>query len=438
MPPAHRQAPGRGLMHRLIENRLIYGQLLEIAAPHLVERYDKALAGFGLPKSGLDKFHIDMAGFSPEVADRLGDWQYLDPNGVNRRFIILTPEQMELPVVHSAFSNTEDLLYQFFEKNARALLALTIKDVLFGEIEDSVFEVRDIDDLLSIEQVEFRVQTASDLLGKTAELQLLIDRLLKEPDAWRDDAMLERMVGYAGTTGDIRQNELLPKEVVFRQNTFWTSHFGGVYVFVEDRQTTVICDASAKGFRRSRPWQVAYIDIGDDESVHRFLAESGRIDPPRGSWIERSGLLDERALMIAAWLAVRDNPAVDLSAVDPRWAANWATRHHRLVESEGSLPLLNRVKRDVANWSEVDTSHVAPRERFLISRANPEHPDFFLTNRLISEFLPFDFMTRFVFNKPGFYADYQSWPESYRDYVVHSIRGRYLPDKKALRRKLYK
>jgi hypothetical protein len=254
-------------MQRLIENKLIHGQLLEIAEPHLVERYNQALEGFSLKRVKLKKF-------SPEVAKELGDPQYLDPNGVNRRFIILTPDQIDLPVINSAFSNTEDLLYQFIEKNAKALFAITIKDVLYGEIEDSVFEVKDIEDLLSIEQVEFRVSTATNLLGKTSELQLMVDRLLKEPDAWRDDEMLSRMVEHAKTTGDIRENALVPKEVLFLQRTFWTSHFGGVYVFIEDAQTTVISNPSAKGFRRSRPWQVAYIDINDHASVWRFLVES--------------------------------------------------------------------------------------------------------------------------------------------------------------------
>ncbi|HSO48680.1 MAG TPA: DUF6638 family protein, partial [Rhizobiaceae bacterium] len=290
-------------MQRLIENKLIYGQLLEVSEPHLVARYNQALEGLSLKPVKLDKFRIDMTGYSPEVADALGDTQYLDPNQVNRRFIILTPEQIDLPVINTAFSNTEDLLYQFFEKNAKALFAITIKDVLYGEIEDSVFEVKDIEDLLSIEQVEFRVSTPTNLLGKTTELQLMIDRLLKEPEAWRDNAMLEKMAEHAKSTGDIRENALVPKEVIFRQSTFWTSHFGGVYIFIEDGQTTVIGNPAAKGFRRTRPWQVAYIDIKDHARVYDFLAGSGRIDPPRGSWIEKSGLIEDRALMLATFMA---------------------------------------------------------------------------------------------------------------------------------------
>src|SRR5690606_29791460 len=138
------------------DNDLIYGRLLPVGEPHLVERYNKALVAFGLKPTALASFEIDRSGFSPQIAAELGDPNYLDPNEINRRFIILTPAQQDLPVVHTAFSNTSQLLYEFFDRNARAIDALTIKDVIYGEIEDSVSKVEDIEDLLSINQVEFR------------------------------------------------------------------------------------------------------------------------------------------------------------------------------------------------------------------------------------------------------------------------------------------
>ena len=136
-------------------------------------------------------------------------------------------------MVHTAFSNTSQLIYEFMTSNQRAIDALTIKDVIYGEIEDSVAKVESIEDLLSINQVEFRVLSAEDVLGKAAELGTLVDRLKQEPDAWRDNAMLARMVELAKVTGDIRENALVPDQVIFRHNAFWTSHFGGLYVFVD-------------------------------------------------------------------------------------------------------------------------------------------------------------------------------------------------------------
>src|SRR5262245_55037841 len=186
----------------LRDNELIYGRLLGIGEPHLIERYNKALVAFGLKPTALASFDIDRTGFSPQVAEELGDYQYLDPNEVNRRFIILTPSQIDLPVVHTAFSNTSQLVYEFMTKNQRAIDALTIKDVIYGEIEDTVSKVEDIEDLISINQVEFRVLSAEDVLGKASELGRLVDRLKQEPEAWRDDKLLERMVELAKVTGD--------------------------------------------------------------------------------------------------------------------------------------------------------------------------------------------------------------------------------------------
>jgi hypothetical protein len=164
-------------MNLLRENELIYGRLLPVVEPHLIQRYNKALAAFGLKPTVLEGFDIDRTGFSPQVAEELGDEHYLDPNQVNRRFIILSPQQAALPVVHTAFSNTAELLHEFYARNARAIDALTIKDVIYGEIEDQVSEVDDIEDLLSISQVEFKVLSAEDVLGKAAELGRLVDRL---------------------------------------------------------------------------------------------------------------------------------------------------------------------------------------------------------------------------------------------------------------------
>jgi len=424
-------------MDLLRDNELIYGRLLPVEEPHLVERYNKALTAFGLPATKRSSFEIDRTGFSPQIAEELGDPLYLDPNEVNRRFIILTPAQIDLPVVHTAFSNTSQLIYEFMSKNQRAINALTIKDVIYGEIEDSVNKVEDIEDLLSINQVEFRVLSAEDVLGKAAELGKLVDSLKREPDAWRDDAMLNRMVDLAKVCGDIRENALVPDQVIFRHNAFWTSHFGGLYIFVDPDMTTVITSPSAPGFRRSRPWQVSYLPIDDADRVFAFLAESGRIELPRASWIEPSGYLEHRAEMLVSSLIHADEPDADFSRIDKVWLQTWIHRHADLIQKDGTFPFLNAAKREIAQLGQLRMADVFPRHRFLVMRARPDHPDAWLTNRLISEFVPFDFVARYVFNKQGFYRDYEAYGESFRTYVVNTLKTSYLKDKQALRTRLY-
>ncbi len=424
-------------MELLRENNLIFGSLYLVNEPHLIERYNRALEAFGLVRSKLDEFEIDMTGFSPQVAEELDDTFYLDPAGINRRFIILTPDQSELPIVHTLFSNTEDLMVKFFERNARALYALTIKDVVFGEIEDSVFSVDNIEDLLAIEQVEFKVSTPSNLLARASELKIMIERLRKEPNAWRDDALLKRMVSTVSVTGDIRTNSLLPDEVIFRHNTFWTAHFGGMYVFIDEDTTTVIGDPNAPGFRRSRPWQVSYLDINDRRRVFDFLVSTRRIELPRGSWIERTGLLDKRAQMVALWLAKELEPELNFNRTDWRWIKSWVGQNSKLVDNEGSIPLISWVVAQLSNWSGLDMDEIHPDHRFVLCRAMPGHEDQFLINRLISEYLPFDYMMRYIYNKFAFYEEYKSWPKSYQEYVVSEIAQKYLPDRAGYRQQIF-
>ena len=54
----------------LRDNELIYGRLLTVDEPHLIERYNKALVAFGLKPTKLKSFQIDRTGFSPR--DRRG------------------------------------------------------------------------------------------------------------------------------------------------------------------------------------------------------------------------------------------------------------------------------------------------------------------------------------------------------------------------------
>ena len=424
-------------MDLLRDSELIYGRLLQIEEPHLIERYNKALAAFGLPATAREKISIDRTGFSPEVAEDIGDIHYLDPNQINRRFIILTPQQVTLPVVHTAFSNTSQLLYEFLTANARAINALTIKDVIYGEIEDSVAKVEDIEDLLSINQVEFRVLSAEDVTGKAAELATLIDRLKQEPEFWRDTAALEHMVDLAKITGDIRENALVPEQVIFRHNAYWTSHFGGLYVFVDPGMTTVISDPSAPGFRRSRPWQVSYLLLHDAERVYDFLVSTGRVELPRASWIEESGYLEHRAEMVVRNLIRKAEPGRDLGKVDRVWLQTWIHGHADLIAEEGTFPFLNAAKREIAQLGQMRMEEVRPDRRFLLIRAKPDHADAWLTNRLISDFVPDDFMARYVFNKQGFYRDYEGFDPVWRRHVVETLKDTYLKDKAAFRARLY-
>jgi hypothetical protein len=249
--------------------------------------------------------------------------------------------------------------------------------------------------------------------------------------------MLTRMVDLAKVCGDIRENALVPDQVIFRHNAYWTSHFGGLYVFVDPDMTTVIGDPAAPGFRRSRPWQVSYLSINDADKVFKFLAGTGRIELPRASWVESSGYLEHRAEMVVRSLIRDTEPNRNLTDVDKVWLQTWIHGHADLITSDGNFPFLNAAKREIAQLGHLKIEDVPPRQRFLVVRGKPDHPDAWLTNQLISDFVPQDFVSRYVFNKPGFYKDYDGYSDAWRSHVVDVLKTTYLKDKVAFRTRLY-
>ena len=173
------------------------------------------------------------------------------------------------------------------------------------------------------------------------------------------------------------------------------------------------------------------------KSVFRFLVDSGRIELPRGSWIERTGLLNMRSQMVVLWLARELEPELNFNQATQSWTKSWIARNAGLVENEGSIPLIAWASAKLSDWSELDMNEINPQHRFVLCRAMPEHKDRFLINRLISEYLPFDYMMRYIYNKPAFYKEYESWPESFREFAVEEISRNYLSDRAGYRQRYY-
>ena len=141
-------------MKRLIQKGLMFGNLIEVISPALVERYNRALEHLTGKTTQLTDFHIDISGYSPEIGDELGDQLYLNHAGVNRQFILLTTEQKRSPLLNTKFSTSRGILRQFIEENEAQLFALTAKDAVAGELVNSVYDVSSPARLFDIRSVE--------------------------------------------------------------------------------------------------------------------------------------------------------------------------------------------------------------------------------------------------------------------------------------------
>ena len=167
-------------MNRLIAKGLMFGNLVEVSSPQLVDRYNRALKHLAGKTTKLKDFHIDLSGYSPEIGDELGDPLYLNPNGANRQFILLTTAQKEAPLLNIKFSTSRGILTEFIDKNEAQLFALTARDAVAGELQGSVYAVDSPAKLFDMRQVTVEADTIGGHVADAAKLAALIEQFRRE------------------------------------------------------------------------------------------------------------------------------------------------------------------------------------------------------------------------------------------------------------------
>jgi len=280
----------------------------------------------------LTEFHIDIVGASPEIAHELDDELYLNPHGANQMFILLSTDQKTAPLLNSQFSTSRSILRQYIEENENQ-----------------------------------------------------IDRFTTDDDAWWDDVLIAEMIELAKRTGNIQRNPVKLDSKIYTQGNYFTSHFGGVYVFRDTNVPTIVAREKIEGL--------------DDADVDQVL-----------TFDDREG--------IANWL--RDEGLSQLIVQRP---------------SQDSA-LIIRQKMD---FIVVATAANHDHDLAGLSRQNmrTQHKDRDLVNMLLTDLSRLDFRQLFICHKSLFYDAYQSWSDQKKDFVVRFLNQEYAMDKSGAREALF-
>ena len=418
-------------MKRLIEKGLMFGNLVHIQAPSMVERYNRALEHLAGKRTALTDFHVDISGFSPEIGEELDDPLYLNRNGVNRQFILLTTDQKTAPLLNAKFSTSRSILRSFIEENERQLFALTAQDAVAGELVNSVFSVRDPARLFDIRRVEIEADTTTGTVRAAEQLGQLSDRFLQEEDAWFDDVLIARMISTAKRTGDVTRNPVRLKTMSFRQENFWTAHFGGLYVFRGVDHPACLA-AGPKAALEGLPGEVFSL-TQQRNRVARFLEQNGLVEPiVKARGIDAAAILRQKMDFIVVDAA--QESGVDLQGATRRDIRALARDHaEALPEEYHALRLLLAWAEDGGRWPRISSDHPA---YFYTLRA-ADHADRDLVNMVLAELSPKDVRQLFICHKELFYRLYSGWGETKKAYVADFLAREYQVDKAGARQALF-
>jgi len=419
-------------MKRLIEKGLMFGGLIEVNSPALVERYNRALKQLTGKVTQLADFHIDLSGYSPEVGDELGDHRYLNANGCNRQFILLSLEQKHAPLLNIAFSTNRLILKTFIESNESELFALTARDAVAGELANSVFEISSPARLFDIRKIVIEADTTQSHVADAHTLAGKIDEFRSRRDAWWDDVLIAQMIGLAKRTGDVTRNPVALKRMVFDHGDFWTSHFGGSYVFHTLKKKFVIA-AQPAAFTEDPKIEATIIGMDQPNSIARALEQNGLIEPiVKARNVDAAAILRQKMdfILIDA-AATRELDIGKATRADLRAIARQLGRS--LPEAFLGLGDLVRWVEGGGTWPRITSEHPA---YFYTFRGAPG-PNRDLANMLLAELTPLDVRQLFICHKELFYKLYRTWSEPRQQHVADFLQREYQVDKAGTRAALF-
>ncbi len=418
-------------MMRLLKAGLMYGDLFRVDTPSMVERYNTALESLTGKRTTLTDFMVDISGYAPEIGDEFGDPLYLNPNGVNRQFILLSTAQKSCPLLNAQFSTSHAILRQFIVDNESQLFALTARDAVAGELTNSVLKINEPAQVFDIRKIVVDADTSKSHLKDAAKLQARIEEFQKRPDAWWDDVLIADMITLSKRTGDVTRNPIMFSQTTYEKKNFFTQHFGGIYAF---RDLPIPAAITRNPKEKLGKLPVANVlDFDDRGKIVSFLAENDlteSIIDARG--LDEIELIRDRLEFMAAWVAASAGETlVGLSSSEHK------ALHRRYLSS---LPEAYHGLHDIMRWLDqggrkprINANHPAA---FYTLRAR-QGPDKDLVNMLLAELCPMDFRQLFICNKEAFYAAYQTWPDPYCDYVVETLQNTYVVDKASMRSALF-
>ncbi|MFT6452257.1 MAG: hypothetical protein ACJA06_001753 [Halocynthiibacter sp.] len=418
-------------MKRLIKKGLMFGNLVAVDSPALVERYNRALKHLTGRETKLTDFYIDISGYSLEIGEELKDPLYLNPNGCNRQFILLSIAQKTAPLLNAKFSSARQILRDYIDLNEAELFALTARDAVAGELVNSIYDLSDPARLFDIRRIKVEADTTGNTVAEAKILAEKIDRFKNEEDAWFDDVLIAQMIELASETGDVLKNPIALTPLSVDEQNFWTSHFGGLYIFrdVEHPAAISVEPSEALG---SLPIAKVF-DLTDRNAVARFLELNELVEPiVRARGIDAAAVLGQKMDFILVDVAAELGHDVghasrrDLRMLAQKIGADLPAEFH-------GLAALKRWAESGGAWPKISSENPA---YFYTLRARPG-PVQAIVNQLLSELSPLDIRQLFICHKELFYKTYRGWSTSKRGYVADYLEREYQIDKAGAREALF-
>lgn len=391
----------------------------------LVERYNQCLAHMGIAPTQLTAFHVDMIGWSPEIAEEKADMYYLSHGFANALGIILSIEQSRLALYLPYYSFIRQILAQFYQQSYHAIIDMTTQTGICLDIENQLSHYHSPNDLFMLNHFEVVPATPIQLTESARAQKQLIVEFEADDDLWMDVHARQAIIDSAKQLGDLRFRQVEINPLHFNcVRSYFSLMFGGVYVFKQlqhwglSERMLVVLDEQ----------QLAQVGGGVDayyvgqRELISILLDKALVTIPSEYYLTQLNRLDEVKAYILADTICYLNPEMDYLGLSPLLKKKYIHQYHDDLPSAYFEIEKMRADGQIMPIEQMSYLTLCMMVRPNEALAEDEKA---VIHSLLGYLNPQNVIQLYQYNKAYFYQCYNSWTESKRAWVIDYIQANY-------------
>ncbi|WP_296316779.1 DUF6638 family protein [Winogradskyella sp. UBA3174] len=407
-------------MNKLKQVNLYRSELIPVSGK-LVERYNKCLKTLGFSETKLTSFSIDGVGWSPEVAEEKNDVQYLNHGDANPHGIIISPLQKGKPVYLPFHSFDREMMQQVFRTHGQKINDITRDSAICIDFDQDIDVFYEPLDVLKYDDVSITFRLIDNLEGKQKEQLRLIEKF-KTGNNFIDEAIHKELLDSAATYGDLRDRDLSLHALQYSTSSFFTRAFDGVYLLRDFIKPIVV-------FERMEVYKEAIKDTIHDVLIYHIsqpelvdkLKDHIIIQCDLESIIKTPNYDRIKKFELNRFLKDTEHPVKDilnnnvlfksyLNKIDikTRKQVMGVELYLEKLERSNAFKVEDMVEQSL--YFALHQPH---------SSLSAEHRD--LIHKLLINISPKDVLFLYWYDKEQFYKSYETWDNSFRDWVIECI-----------------
>ncbi|KJD32960.1 hypothetical protein PK35_08265 [Tamlana nanhaiensis] len=407
-------------MNKLKTANLYRSELIPVSGK-LVERYNKCLIKLGFTETKLKTFSIDGVGWSPEIAEEKNDLNYLNNGEANPHGILISPQQKGKPVYLPFHTFDKDIMKQVFKIYGEQIKDITRDSALCLDFDQGIDAFYEPLDVLRYSKLQVHFHLIDNLKSVQQE-QLELIEVFNRGNNFIDESIHKKLLDSAKAYGDLRHRNLNLPPLEYQTNSFYTRAFGGVYVLRDFISPIVVFE--------DEKWHKEGIKDTNYDVLIYHIKQPELMDKLRDHMIIECHLEDVvktkrydriKKFEMAQLLKETQHPIKDI-LTDSILTKSYLNKlniedRKRLMSVERYLEKLevsNQFKRaDVVDDALFEALH-KPH-----SSLEAAHQD--LIWQLLVNVAPKDVLFWYWYDKPAFYKVFETWDESFKDWVIEVI-----------------